>query len=394
MDGRWYHDWGYFLLYLGGWFVFAALAWRLARRRDVPMRWVVLLLTTYAMGMGPVAHALYFLVVRNTLRNQPYVDAATGSVTDWAAPTLEHVTADVMALFESTGGLWGGPLAIVGTVVLALVLVREAPRVRGDVGDAVAVALPAALAMCKLGCLVNGCCHGIVGAGFPFVHFSWVGPNSPADGLDAFPTQALDGALYAVWAGILWQMHRTERARGRLLLWFVLLFSLGRLLSEFTRGDEEGAPLLGMTPVQVVLIVALPAVVLLLTRPRILERLLSWRGPEVLPDPDRRSHRAARRQAVFVLTALPVYFLLPMLLIPAPLLVLVHGIRVALRPTDLLRRTQLFGAIVLLSLGFLALAGFFMSVFHPLWVGGALLLWATLAAMGLPDLSSGGQTRR
>lgn len=125
MDSRWYHDWGYFLLYTAGWFVFAVLAWRLARRRAVPMRWVVLLLTTYAMGMAPVAHALYFLVVDHTLRNRPYVDAAMKSVTDWGTPTWADVGADVMALFESTGGLWGGPLAIVATVALAMVWVRS-----------------------------------------------------------------------------------------------------------------------------------------------------------------------------------------------------------------------------------------------------------------------------
>ena len=87
MDSRWYHDWGYFLLYTAGWFTFAALAWGMVRRRGVPLRWVVLLLTTYAMGMAPVAHAMYFLVVDHTLRNQPYVNAAMNSVTDWSAPT-------------------------------------------------------------------------------------------------------------------------------------------------------------------------------------------------------------------------------------------------------------------------------------------------------------------
>jgi hypothetical protein len=68
--------------------------------------------------------------------------------------------------------------------------------------------------------------------------------------------------------------------KGRLILWFVLLYAIGRFGSEFTRGDNVGAKLYGLSPVQIILIAAFAPSLVFLIRGQLFDRLLTARGQQ------------------------------------------------------------------------------------------------------------------
>ena len=162
-----------------------------------------------------------------------------------------------------------------------------------------------------------------------------------AYGLTLFPTQLLDVGLLTLSGVLLGLLHRRGRHRGRLMGGFVLLYGVGRFVSEATRGDAETPRILGLSLVQVILLLAVPCAALLLVRGGVFDRLLAWRSR---PEPvavagvwDDQQHRSIRRQDRLLLATLVVLFplfplsplvgLLAVPLLPIPLLRLLRGRR-------------------------------------------------------------------
>lgn len=368
MSGHWYQYWGYLLLYISAYFVFVGVVAGVAYSRRLPWRWVALLQLTYLISMGALAHA--FAIVLNSQRlTAVRLEAAYEELTfDPGAPSWVDVGWDAQLLFDSTGGLWGGPLAVLVGVAVLLVLVRETVETKGALADAVAVAFPFSLAVAKLACLLNGCCHGIEGQGLPYVTFDWLAPNSEFCGMTVFPTQAADAGLYTLWGVILAVSHRRGQARGQLLPWFVMLVGVGRFATEFTRGDGEGPPVLGLTPVQVVLLFAVPAAAVLVSRPGLFARMMAWRSvvetPALSADVARRLRRLALVQIGVFALAFPLFPLLPLLLLVSLPLLLGALIGLLRRPDDPLWRER-----IVMSFGYLAAGAMFVAAFLVVQLG-------------------------
>lgn len=138
-----------------------------------------------------------------------------------------------------TNGLWGGPLAYLAVAVTGVALLG---RDRAKLFDLVAMTLPIPMIFAKVACFVNGCCYGAPSdipwaLGFP------VGAEAPA-GVLRHPTQLYEIAVLVVIALALWELRRA-RQNGTLLLWFVLIYGMGRPLTEHFRAAPERVPRVG-----------------------------------------------------------------------------------------------------------------------------------------------------
>lgn len=154
---------------------------------------------------------------------------------------------DPLLIFRlDRGGLvyFGGFLGAVVSVA-AYFLVRRLPLLTGL--DALAAALPLGHAIGRVGCLLNGCCHGVTCApGEAGVIVQAV------DMVPRIPTQALStGSNILVFLGLLW----VERGRGR-AGWttaaYLLTYPIARYSIEILRGDDRGTLVLGMTVSQAI----------------------------------------------------------------------------------------------------------------------------------------------
>ncbi len=275
----------YPVFYLSALLLFAGLVWALCRKAGLGTYVAAILSLQYALGMGAAAHLGYYVVARHTL-SKPSVDLAHSDLLEQieAAPSLAHFTGWAERWFETTGGLWGGPLFVLLFCLVMVVVWRLDVRLKGRMLDIVAVALPFACALAKVGCMFAGCCHGVEGQGLFYLRFDWVSPTSVAFGRTFFPSQLLDAVILATLGGWLAWRYRKGAQQGRLVLWYVLLLSLARFASELTRGDDRGSGLLGLTPVQLVLVVAFVASALFLAVPSMFDRVLRFRAPNSCDD--------------------------------------------------------------------------------------------------------------
>jgi phosphatidylglycerol:prolipoprotein diacylglycerol transferase len=136
-------------------------------------------------------------------------------------------------------GLWGGPLAYLMVAVTGVVLLG---RDRARLLDLVALALTIPMILAKVACFVNGCCYGAA-SDVPWALSFPVGAKAPVDIL-RHPTQLYEIVMLIVIAFTLDRLDR-PRWRGTLLLWFVMLYGVGRPLTEWFRDAPERVPTAG-----------------------------------------------------------------------------------------------------------------------------------------------------
>jgi phosphatidylglycerol:prolipoprotein diacylglycerol transferase len=177
---------------------------------------------------------------------------------------IQHAPFDFRALFSIRhylkGGLWGGLLAY---VVLAVPLVLLLAKHRRAALDLIALSIPVPWIFVKLGCLFNGCCYGKK-CSLPWaITFPEGAAGAPA-GIPLHPTQIYE-ILVVVCILVVFKVLKYERWKGTMLLWFLVLYGLGRTTTEFFRGDFDHHLYVGsLTLSQLICLVAAGVSILLL----------------------------------------------------------------------------------------------------------------------------------
>lgn len=150
-----------------------------------------------------------------------------------------------------TDGLWGGPLAYLAVAVTGVALFGHE---RAKLFDLVVFTLPIPMILAKVACLVNGCCYGAP-TDVPWALSFPLGAKAPS-GIPRHPTQLYEIIVLIVIAIVFYHLNQA-RWRGTLVLWFVLLYGLGRPLTEWFREAPERVPTAGpLTASQAVCMVA------------------------------------------------------------------------------------------------------------------------------------------
>ena len=206
----------YGICYLVGFVLHFLMARRAARRLELRRRVWIVTGVCYMLGMTVGAKALF--------------DLRYGQFAVRALLEMDHYRA---------GGLWGGlPAYFVLAIPLVLLLTR---RRRAGL-DLVALSIPVPWIVAKVGCLLNGCCHGR-SCSLPWAITFPEGARGAPAGVPLHPTQLYEVGVMLVSLGA-FAMLRSDRWRGTKLPWFLLIYGLGRAATDFLRGDNS-APVLG-----------------------------------------------------------------------------------------------------------------------------------------------------
>ncbi len=135
--------------------------------------------------------------------------------------------------------LYGGVIAG-GAASLLYIKMRGQPVAL--VADLVAAPVMLAQAFGRIGCFLNGCCHGKQGTGFTAITFPVGSP--PAEKTFAptsvYPTQLYEAAATVGFFFLLsWVYKRPRKAQGEVFLMMIMLYAVWRFIIEFFRGDER-----------------------------------------------------------------------------------------------------------------------------------------------------------
>lgn len=202
----------YWYFYLGAIPVHALVAFVVARQSKVSMRGWALVTASYAFGMLVGAKALFDLIAgRFSLR---------------ALLSVDHYI---------EGGLWGGPVVVLGLVAVSAA--SDRPNMARTL-DYAALTLPIPMCVAHVGCLVQGCCYGRPTV-LPWgLRFPEGGPVAPS-GAALHPTQLYEVVLLVVIMLVFSRARREPVWRGMLLPWFLAIYGLGRAAIEVFRGDRQ-----------------------------------------------------------------------------------------------------------------------------------------------------------
>jgi phosphatidylglycerol:prolipoprotein diacylglycerol transferase len=131
--------------------------------------------------------------------------------------------------FTSSGLVSFG--AIIGTLGLGVIIAKIYKLSIGKILDVISIILPLILGIYRIGCILNGCCHGLETEGVFGVYL----PNLSGQWADRYPTQIMllvfDFALFF----LLWKWRLKEPVDGKITLVFLLSFSIFRLLLDSLR---------------------------------------------------------------------------------------------------------------------------------------------------------------
>lgn len=141
--------------------------------------------------------------------------------------------------FDFTGlGLYG---AILGAVLAVWVYTRVTGTNWSDmavVGDAVAPGGPLAQAIGRLGCFINGCCHGSPSS-LPWA-VTYTHPDSfcALKGVPVHPAQVYFLLWNLLVFGVVWGLRKRPKPEGALFLLYLSLYAVGDFALRFFRVNE------------------------------------------------------------------------------------------------------------------------------------------------------------
>jgi phosphatidylglycerol---prolipoprotein diacylglyceryl transferase len=157
--------------------------------------------------------------------------------------------------------VWEGGLVFYGGFLVAGVVGVIFTRYKGyavsDVADAVAPSLALGHAIGRLGCFFAGCCYGKP-ATLPWaVQFKDPASLAPL-GIALHPVQIYESLGSFLIAAFLWQrLIQKKETHGDVFWLYVLLYGFLRFFVEVFRGDERGFILGGLSPSQLIALLAI-----------------------------------------------------------------------------------------------------------------------------------------
>ena len=166
---------------------------------------------------------------------------------------------------------------IIGIIVAALIymgVTRMRFSTLLSIGDAVAVGGLLALAIGRIGCTINGCCHGQPS---PFQFFPVAVIYTPRDtippaywGVPLYPTQIYHVLWDLIVFAIVWRLRGKFKPEGSLVFFVFCIFAIGDFGMRFLRIGEGALLFWGLHHAQVldfaILVIFLPWLIIRMRR--------------------------------------------------------------------------------------------------------------------------------
>ena len=134
----------------------------------------------------------------------------------------------VFALHEGGLAIQGG---IVGGILAGALFMKFKKMPVFLTADVIALYLPIAQAIGRIGCLMNGCCYGKV------IH-SGIGINFPGETVVRFPTQICYTIAFLVLFLFLRKVYDNKIFNGQIFSLYLIFYGALRMGLDFLRGDE------------------------------------------------------------------------------------------------------------------------------------------------------------
>jgi phosphatidylglycerol:prolipoprotein diacylglycerol transferase len=157
---------------------------------------------------------------------------------DW-----QHFVANPLDIFGFQGLAQSG--MIIGIIVAALIymgVTRMRFSALLSLGDVLAVGAPLGLAIARIGCTINGCCHGQPS---PFQFFPLAIIYTARDtispeywGVPLYPTQIYHLLWGLIVFAVVWRLRGKFKPEGGLFFFFLCIFAAGDFALRFLRGTE------------------------------------------------------------------------------------------------------------------------------------------------------------
>lgn len=179
---------------------------------------------------------------------------------------LKHFVETFSAVFGGSvfyGGLIGGIIA--GWISI------KAQKLPADTAtDCLAPAIAMFHGVARIGCFLGGCCYGVEWEhGITFTN-SIV---ESANGVPRVPIQLFESGFELLLSGLLWLLLlKAPKTRGKLLALYLLIYSAGRFILEFWRGDEYRGFIFGLSTSQFISILLFAAAALYLLLSPVLKK--------------------------------------------------------------------------------------------------------------------------
>lgn len=176
-----------------------------------------------------------------------------------------HYLQEPLSIFK----IWEGGLVFYGGLLFALPIsalyVIKKHLTLATMADIFAPSLALGHAIGRWGCFFAGCCYGKP-TDLPWA-ITFTDPHSLAPrGIPLHPTQIYESAMNLSIFFLLLAFQGRKRHPGQVFWLYLLLYSIGRFLIEYLRGDERGM-LLGLSTSQFLGIFLALLAILMLLRP-------------------------------------------------------------------------------------------------------------------------------
>lgn len=211
-----------------GLFAAAIVARRLASSLKIAFEDVVLMMISVGVGMLIGGHLLYALTDCEKMigyAGEIFRRLREGTL------SFSYVVAAAQSCF---GGMvfYGGFFGAVAALRLHMHLTKA--EYKKEMTDIFAVCVPLFHGFGRIGCFLGGCCYGKESS-IGFIAYNELIPEM--SGVRRFPIALVESAFCFLLFWILLRRFRKTEESGRLLYHYLLLYSIGRFVLEFFRGD-------------------------------------------------------------------------------------------------------------------------------------------------------------
>lgn len=132
--------------------------------------------------------------------------------------------------------VFGGSVFYGGLIgaMIAVAIYAKAAHLTTDYFDIGACMIPLFHTFGRIGCFLSGCCYGVESKiGFIY-HYS---PDELANGVRRFPIQLVEAAFNLMLFLLIYHLLKKQKYKGKLILLYLLIYSIIRFILEFFRGD-------------------------------------------------------------------------------------------------------------------------------------------------------------
>jgi phosphatidylglycerol:prolipoprotein diacylglycerol transferase len=142
----------------------------------------------------------------------------------------KHLFVDLVRLFFNGSIFYGG---LIGSIGITYIFRKRFIHYK-QIIEIVTPAIPLFHFFGRIGCFLNGCCFGVKNSiGFMFKS----SPIGIANGITRFPVQLIESVFNLILFIVLHGLRAKKPFKNYLFQFYLLLYSTGRFILEFYRGD-------------------------------------------------------------------------------------------------------------------------------------------------------------